>query len=110
MLFIGKFCNPNVNIKMYIGTEVEKQLFTRKSKLDIVHHYFRYKTIVILRCDNCKQLFKRDKGNIDPRRLSNNFFHCCSTCDAKKFAQRKGVERRTVWDMPASSLKNISEL
>jgi len=34
----------------------------------------------------------------------------CGNCDAKKFAQSKGVEARRVWDMPVSSLKPISQL
>jgi len=40
---------------------------------------------------------------MDHRRLSNNYFHVCALCDAKKFAQRKGVERKQIWDMPAST-------
>jgi hypothetical protein len=55
-------------------------------------------------------VFKRDKGAMSPKRLSNNYFHVCTNCDSKRFAQRKGVERKHVWDMPASSLKDISQL
>lgn len=95
---------------MFISLETVEQTFTRNSKLGISHVYVRKKTVVVLRCDNCKKIFYRDKGKLDPRRLNNNFFHCCSMCDHKKFAQRKAVERRTVWDMPASSLKDISQL
>ena len=95
---------------MFLTLETEEKSFTRVSKLGASHQYIRKKTIVVLRCDNCKTIFKRDKGKLDPRRLNNNFFHCCSICDTKKFAQRKAVERRTVWDMPASSRKDISEL
>jgi len=47
---------------------------------------------------------------MDPKRLNNNFYHVCSNCDAKKFAQSKGVEARKVWDMPVSSLKTIDQL
>jgi len=55
-------------------------------------------------------VFKRDKGNMDPKRLNNNVYHCCGDCDVKKFAQSKGVEARKVWDMPVSSLKTIDQL
>ena len=47
---------------------------------------------------------------MDPKRLTNNVYHVCGTCDAKKFAQMKGVEARKVWSMPASSLKTIDQL
>lgn len=47
---------------------------------------------------------------MSPKRLSNNYFHCCKNCDPKKFAQKKGAEKRTIWDMPASSLADISRL
>lgn len=95
---------------MFLSLETEEKIFTRVSKLGVSHEYVRKKTIAVLRCDNCKTVFKRDRGKLDPRRLSNHFFHCCPACDAKKFAQRKSVERRTVWDMPASSMQDISEL
>jgi hypothetical protein len=36
-------------------------------------------------------------------RLNNNYFHVCNNCDAKRFAQRKGVEQKQVWDMPANA-------
>ena len=46
---------------------------------------------------------------MDPKRLTNNYYHVCGSCDAKKFAQEKGVESRKVWDMPVSSLKTIGQ-
>lgn len=95
---------------MFIRLEIKDQTYVRTSKLGIEHEYMRKKTLVVLRCDNCKTVFTRDKGSLDPRRLNNNFFHCCTECDNKRFAQRKGIERRTVWDMPASSMKDISQL
>jgi hypothetical protein len=39
---------------------------------------------------------------MDKKRLSNNFFHCCGSCDAKRFAQRTGVEQKQIWNLPAS--------
>jgi len=46
---------------------------------------------------------------MDPKRLNNNYYHVCGDCDAKRFAQEKGVEARRVWDMPVSSLKTIDQ-
>ena len=63
-----------------------------------------------MRCDCCQGIFQRDKGDMDPKRLNNTVYHVCGDCDAKKFAQEKGVEARKVWDMPVSSLKTIDQL
>jgi hypothetical protein len=60
-------------------------------------------------CDNCNDIFNRDLKKIDRKRLSNNYFHCCSNCDAKKFAQKKGVDKRKIWDMPASSMLPVGK-
>jgi hypothetical protein len=40
---------------------------------------------------------------MDPKRLSNNYFHVCENCDAKRFAQQRGVNAKQVWKMSASS-------
>ena len=47
---------------------------------------------------------------MDPKRLSNNYFHVCKNCDSKKFAQKKGVEQKQKWNMSASSNLPISKL
>lgn len=88
---------------MYLKTETQQSQYVRKSKNGVEHNYTRSKTLAIFRCDNCDEIFKRDLKHIDRKRLSNNYFHCCSKCDAKRFAQRKGVEKKKIWDMPASS-------
>jgi len=95
---------------MYIGTEFRENYYVRTGKRGKVHTYSRKKTVVLFRCDCCQEVFKRDKGNMDPKRLNNNFYHVCGNCDAKKFAQEKGVEARNVWDMPVSSLKTLGQL
>ena len=95
---------------MFLKLEYQETTHTRPSKLGHDHEYTRRKTIVVFRCDSCSEVFKRDKGAMSPKRLSNNYFHVCANCDSKRFAQRKGVERKHVWDMPASSLKDISQL
>ena len=47
---------------------------------------------------------------MDYKRLNNNFFHVCKKCDSKRFAQKKGVERKQVWNMSASSDIPIGKL
>ncbi len=48
------------------------------------------KTVIIFECDNCHEEFKRDKGQVDPKRLDNAYNHVCPECDPKRFAQKKG--------------------
>ncbi len=93
---------------MYINSAIEEYNYVRVSKLGIEHTYTRKRTVLIFACDNCGVEFRRLKGSMDPKRISNNYFHCCSDCDSKKFAQRKGVERKKIWDMPASSTLPIN--
>jgi len=94
---------------MYLSIEYQQTQHIRVSKRGNYHSYFRKKRIVIFSCDCCQGIFKRDKGDIDPKRLDNNYYHVCGNCDAKKFAQEKGVEARKVWDMPVSSLKTLDQ-
>lgn len=95
---------------MYIGQEYAQQAHYRTSKYGTVHAYTRKKTVLIFQCDSCQGIFKREKGSMDPKRLTNSVYHVCGNCDAKRFAQSKGVEARKVWDMPVSSLKPIGQL
>lgn len=88
---------------MFLKTKLQKTQHIRISKLGIEHTYTRTKTVAVFRCDNCDEIFERDLKKVQTKRLSNNYFHVCSKCDAKRFAQRKGVERKKIWDMPASS-------
>jgi len=87
---------------MFLKTEIQENQYVRRSKCGQEHTYLRKKTVAIFRCDNCDDLFLRDLKHVDRKRLSNNYFHCCHNCDAKRFAQRKGVEQKKIWDMPAS--------
>ena len=94
---------------MFLNT---KKIFTkyfRKSKLGKLHEYTRYKTVAVLKCDNCDSIFERELKKINSKRLSNNYFHVCSDCDAKRFAQRKGVEQKQIWDLPASTDLPVSK-
>jgi len=95
---------------MFIKQEYVTTTHYRSSKLGHSHSYQRKKTVLVFRCDCCTELFSRDKGSMSPSRISNNFYHVCNLCDAKRFAQEKGVERRRVWDMPVSSLKTLDQL
>lgn len=99
-----------LNIYMFLKTSTEQSEYTRISKLGVKHVYYRRKTVVHFRCDCCNVEFTRFKGNIDPKRLSNNYFHVCSHCDAKRFAQRKQIERKQVWNLSASSSLPIGKI
>jgi hypothetical protein len=94
---------------MYIGIQEEAVCYTRRSKLGHEHTYNRTRRYAVFCCDSCNLEFRRLKGSMDPKRLSNNFYHVCENCDIKRFAQSKGVERRHIWDMPVSSLKTIDQ-
>ncbi len=86
---------------MFMTTKIVTNEYTRCSKTGILHTYKRKKTFAVFACDNCGSEFERCLKNIQKKRLSNNYFHCCPACDSKRFAQRKGVERKKIWDMPA---------
>lgn len=88
---------------MYIREYSIETRHIRKSKTGKEHPYKRKLTHCVFRCDACDTEFIRPRGSMDPKRLSNNYFHVCKSCDAKKFAQKKGVERKQVWNLPASS-------
>ena len=82
----------------------------RRSKLGKQHTYNRKKTMCLFRCDSCDDEFTRERGSMDPKRLSNNYFHVWENCDAKRFAQKKGVDKKKVWSMSASSGISISKI
>jgi len=88
---------------MIIETKRVTSTHTRYSKLKNAHSYSRTKTMVVIQCDCCQSLFEREKGTMDYRRLDNNYFHVCVNCNPKRFAQQKGVERRTIWNLPVTS-------
>ena len=94
---------------MFLKKEIEETKHFRRSKTGLQHAYTRKKTVAVFMCDNCNVVFKRDLKKMDHRRLSDNYFHCCPKCDAKRFAQRKGVERKKIWDLPASSTLPIGK-
>jgi hypothetical protein len=87
---------------MFLKIRTESSKYNRISKTGLEHTYTRSKTIAVFRCDECEETIERDLKHVDKKRLSNNYFHCCANCDPKRFAQRKGVEQKKIWDMPAS--------
>ena len=95
---------------MFIREFKKQTRHTRTSKTGKEHAYTREQTICVFRCDNCDAEFERARGSMDPKRLSNSYFHVCKTCDSKKFAQKKGVEQKQKWNMTASSDISISKL
>jgi hypothetical protein len=88
---------------MFLKIRTQISEYVRISKTGLEHTYKRSKTIAIFRCDECEELIERDLKHVDKKRLSNNYFHCCANCDPKRFAQRKGIEQKKIWDMPAST-------
>tara|TARA_B100000085_G_scaffold22470_1_gene18854 strand:- start:151 stop:438 length:288 start_codon:yes stop_codon:yes gene_type:complete len=95
---------------MYLNEYKIKRLFSRTSNKGITHTYFRHVTMVLLKCDCCDVEFERERGKMDYKRLNNNYFHVCADCDSKRFAQKKGVERKQIWNMSASSDIPIGKL
>ena len=88
---------------MFISEEKVIKQYSRLSKHGISHCYKRTVTYIQLQCDNCNKIFSREKSEISLKRRSNKYFHCCKDCDYKRFAQRKGVEKRAIWNLPVSS-------
>tara|TARA_A100001011_G_scaffold337388_1_gene367509 strand:+ start:293 stop:580 length:288 start_codon:yes stop_codon:yes gene_type:complete len=95
---------------MFIKDEVIITEHVRQSSKGRYHPYKRRKTVCRFICDACEKEFVRDKGSIDPKRLTNHYHHVCPTCDPKRFAQKKGVEKRRKLNLPADGLITIDEL
>ena len=95
---------------MFIKIKKVLTEYTRLSKSGKEHTYTRSKSYVELECDSCNGRFERALSLMDHRRLDNHYHHVCPNCDAKRFAQKKGVERRKLWDTPVDSDLNIGRL
>jgi len=88
---------------MLVETLKTMRLYTRESKLGVMHTFHRKNLIYVFKCDSCGSTFMRLKSKVDPDRASNNYKHVCSSCDSKKFAQQIGVKMRKVYQLDASS-------
>lgn len=95
---------------MFIETKTVTTQYTRNSKEGRSHTYTRNKTLAVFRCDNCDQSFERELGKMDHRRLSNGYFHVCPNCNPKQFAQKRGAERRNIWNMSADTDIDIAKI
>lgn len=95
---------------MFIETVKVVQTFTRDSKNKKSHAYTRTRTVARFCCDNCQTIFERLLGNMDRRRLSNDYCHVCPNCDNKRFAQKAGVERRKLWNMSVDTDIDITKI
>ena len=95
---------------MYINETTVEKKFKRKSKNGAEHSYTRKQRIVNLKCDNCGEIFTRPRGSMDPKRLSNNYFHVCDKCNAKQFAQKRSVQNQYKWKLTASSKLPVGRL
>jgi predicted RNA-binding Zn-ribbon protein involved in translation (DUF1610 family) len=93
---------------MFIETKKYTAKHTRLSKLGHDHEYTRTKTLAVFRCDECGQQFERELGKMDHRRLNNQYFHVCTNCNPKKFAQKKAAEKRTLWEISVDTDIDIS--
>ena len=92
---------------MFIKTIKIKTEYTRTSKLGKSHAYSKTKTIAVFQCDSCSTLFERPSAKMDPKRVNNEYSHVCPNCDSKRFAQKKGVERRRLWDTPIDKIGRL---
>ena len=95
---------------MFLKEYKKQTRHVRTSKTGKEHTYKRELTMCVFRCDNCDNEFERARGSMDPKRLSNNYFHVGKNCDSKVFAQKKGVERKKIWSLSASSDLPIGRL
>lgn len=95
---------------MLIEIKKIKSTYQRESKLHILHTYKRTKTVIVFRCDSCGNIFEREQGKMSRKRISHDYVHVCPNCDTKKFAQRRGVERRQVWKLSADSDIDITKI
>ena len=95
---------------MFIETKKILKTYIRPSKHGIEHSYKRISTLAVFRCDNCDGVFERTLGHMDKRRLNNTYFHVCSQCDTKRFAQKKSVERRKIWNMSVDADIDITKI
>ena len=95
---------------MFKRIEKEIRFYVRKSKTGKSHPYKRIRSYAVFQCDDCKEEFKRDKGKVDPKRLDNAYYHVCPDCDPKRFAQKKGVEKRKTLDSTIDTLVTIDTL
>ena len=84
--------------------------YTRLSKSGTPHVYFRTQKVARLQCDNCNSAFERRVSNMDHRRLGPDYEHVCPDCGPKRFAQRRGVERRKYWSTTVDLDVDIDQL
>ena len=65
---------------------------------------------MVFQCDNCHVEFQRDKGKVDPKRLTDDYTHVCPKCDPKRFAQKQGVRQRKKLNMRIDSMIDITSI
>ena len=95
---------------MFLKQLKEVSHTTRTSKLGKKHVCKRTRTLYLFICDVCDNQFTRPKGQIQEKRVSNYYKHVCNSCDPKRFAQKKGVEKRKTLDSTIDTLVTIDTL
>ena len=59
---------------MFIEFIQRESTYTRSSKLGREHTYSRLKTFAVFRCDNCGEIFERERGKVSSKRFNNHYF------------------------------------
>ena len=77
---------------MLIKQEKITKSFDRISKNGKKHTITRTKTICVLKCNHCKDIFKRDLSSVPVKRRSNEYHHYCDKC--KKYTYLSGHESK----------------
>lgn len=95
---------------MFLELLIVNQIYSRPSKNGHQHNYTRRRTIARFLCDNCQKEFNRPLGKMNRKRLSNEYYHVCANCDAKRFAQQKGAKKRRIWNSSADIDLNIDDI
>jgi len=95
---------------MLIEIKKVKTEYTRPSKFNKAHTYMRTKTVIVMQCDECQLVFEREQGKMSKHRVSTEHYHVCPNCDVKRFAQKRGAERRKIWNLSADSDVDITKI
>lgn len=95
---------------MFVQIKKVTTTYTRISKFNKTHTYTRTRTVIVLECDVCHSQFEREQGKMNSKRTNGDYYHVCSNCNQKQFAQKRGVERRKIWNLSADSDIDISKI
>lgn len=94
---------------MYIKDKKITQEFTRKTprNKEKLTTQIKTRTVHVFCCDVCGKEFERPKGNVDKKRLSNDYTHTCSRSCSGKFTKNVVVERQRKSIMETTPLGTV---